>query len=259
VGADPSDESAWTELPVSDAGFTVPAFMADTSGVRQVWLDETHGYLPDGARELKERLIKAQHSYSWPRRYVMGIDPATHFTFDERKPMGLSKEYAYTDNDGDTLTIDENGVDDEATGWISDMSEDGFNITAANSVPLALNMLGYDRPKAGAAVHAKVGNSSYGYSADYLLGSSSRESLVAQAIANLLAVDSYDQRQDERKARDEERKARIAARDAARARLDEVIEYTHLHGITTLNADSLQIAVSEYKKAVAEVGAPSAP
>jgi hypothetical protein len=237
--------------------------------------------------ELSVTLEQARHSYSWPKRYLMGVPPGTYElqlsamnlsqelldlyygkteTSNERsKPVGLKEAHNYTDNDGDKLTIEENPDDDLAIAWVSDLSEDGFNVTVENSIPLALNVLGYDRPDAGAAVEAIVGRYGFGRNPNHISGKDSRDELLAQSIANLLAIDAYDQRAAERKAEEEAKAARVAeqmararAKELARQKLTEVVDYVAMHGVNRLHADSLQIAVSDYKKAVDEVGAPSA-
>lgn len=202
---------------------------------------------------LQRRINDAWHNYSWPRRYVMGIDPATHFTFDERKPMGLTKNHEYTDNDGDSILVREAAWAEgnvvallEATDSVSNESASAY-INAVDSIPLALNVLGYDRPS---AEFAAAGATTYnGQSANRTIPSSKqqRDRNVVEALDLLIGADIYDQRTAEREARDE-----------ARTKLAEAVDHVARNGVSRVNADTLQIAVADYKKAVDAVGEPSA-
>lgn len=163
--------------------------------------------------------------------------------------MGLTKEYEYTDNDGDTLTIDENDCDDKAIAWVSDMSSSGFNVTAENSVPLALNVLGYDRPDLERGECAtRVG----GYFAQgaVIRDQIERDELMATAASALKSIDFYDQGVAARRAEEAERQKRVEAKEAARRKLLDLTDEVSTRGVNPLRADALQIAVADYKKAI---------
>lgn len=195
--------------------------------------------------------------------------------------MGLTEEHRYT-NDGRKLTV-ERSIDDDRSVYIN-VGEGSYGagiwLDFADTVPLALNVLGYDRPELGDEA-ASWSGATFCYS---VVASSSdhRDELPAQAAANLKAVDLYDQslakkQADEEAAakaaealkakayaeikatqakRDAERDKRIAAKEAARMELHDLTRDAFALGVTASRADTLAEAVTKYKAAVAAVGAP---
>jgi hypothetical protein len=229
-----------------------------------LWPDEVNAI----SRRLAERWLDSQYSYSMPSRWLIGC---TNPNVDERsKPVGLTTNHKYTDRDGDTIEASE--ADSWAEGDVvallkatdSDSGESAsVYVTPENSIPLALNVLGHDRPHVLSNFETIVG----GYkAAGVVIGSTEmRDKTLANAIAYLKSVDRYDQRVAERKAEEEakaareaEQAARVEAKEASRQRLAEVVGHVAVHGIDRVRADALQIAVADYKKAVDAVGAPSA-
>jgi len=215
-----------------------------------------------------------------PQTFVTGIDPAkwdaavgphwwpqsvelpsnTSTSNERSKPVGLTRDHKYTDNDGDTLLIAEADEDEPlAIAWIDKLSNPcGFNVTVENTVPLALNVLGHDRPTLGDwALSSTV----------VVRGDGHREELLAQAAANLRAIDLYDQHVVKKKA-DDEAAAKAAEIAAAKARVEvanrEIAE-RHLRkakdaynnaiidayrwGVSPASTATLQSALSAYETA----------
>jgi hypothetical protein len=113
--------------------------------------------------------------------------------------VALTKSYKYIDNDGDEITVS------EAPEWVAnivatlearDVDEDEgatVYVTSRDSVPLALNMLGYDRPEDGPLMPASVSvDDAVAFLAD---SQAARDLQVKNAAALLMAVDAYDKRQ----------------------------------------------------------------
>lgn len=216
-----------------------------------------------------QQWLDAIENYAMPSRHFIGLDPAN---INERsKPVGLTTHHKYTDNDGDTIEAF------EASSWAREDAlallkatdnESGESasvyVSSANSIPLALNVLGHDRPEAGTMVQATVGHSSAAFSGTYITGNDKRAALLAEAIARLLAIDAYDQRLAERKAEEEaaakreaEHKKRVDAKEFARKKLLDLTMTVADFGATPDRADELIAAAKDYKAAVAAVGAPS--
>lgn len=105
--------------------------------------------------------------------------------------MAITKSYTYSDHSYDTIEVS-NCIGD-ANAYISPMDE-GVYVTTKNSVPLALHMLGHDRP---VDEPVSTGRFEVGTSVAFIPDSNfDRNELANEAAALLLAVDAYDQRQD---------------------------------------------------------------
>lgn len=119
--------------------------------------------------------------------------------------MAVTREYTYSDNDFDTIEVSQGGG--IGTAYISPMDE-GFYVTPKNSVALALNMLGHDRP---VDEPVSTGRFEVGTQSAFLANSAEeRNKMLDAAAALLLAVDATDRRQ-ERLATAEKRRESAAA------------------------------------------------
>jgi hypothetical protein len=194
--------------------------------------------------------------------------PGSNSTNNERsKPVGLTTNHKYTDNDGDTIEASE--ADSWAEGDVvallkatdNDSGESAsVYVTPEYSLSLALNVLGYDRPSAKPYA---AGSTSYnGKSANRSIPSSKsvRDAHIAEAIDLLIGADIYDPREAERKAREAERLAANEAKKArdaklatelgvARERVRRISESVAYYGITAVRADELAEATAKYKAA----------
>jgi hypothetical protein len=187
----------------------------------RLWFGEsTPPPVPDLSAKVA-RMVSDAYLGNFRQRWAIGFDQKT---FNERsKPMGLTKDHEYTDNEGDAIRVEAadplDARDAVAFLNIKQVDDDeGFYVLPAFSIPLALNVLGYDRPSAAQfSFVAEVGNYTAGKTAP--TGQYSRDALLAEAIASLRAVDAYDQRQVERKAK-EDAKAKAEAEAAAKAKRD---------------------------------------
>ncbi|MDR6794334.1 hypothetical protein J2X12_002929 [Pseudarthrobacter oxydans] len=245
------------------AGFAneTPAWLRN-----DLWPDEYNRCLQphiSNIDRMVERLARDQYS-NFRQRWMTGIDPQT-FPINERsKPMGLTTSHKYTDNDGDTIKVS------EADSWAksdvvalleatdSDSGESAsVYVTPEYSVPLALNVLGYDRPHILSNFETVVGNST---SLGVVINSSEmRDKTLANAIAYLKSVDRYDQRTAERKA--EEEAAAQAKRDAeyakqkqesydrAKRSYADAIRDQFATGINAESTAKVQAALSAYETA----------
>lgn len=262
VGTDPNDARAWTPLSaeLQSTGFVIAGAHAwSTSGV------QPH---VDKVNEIVANLKKASEAalyYGYPgQRYVLGIDPAK--TSERSKPLGLTKEHTYTDNDGDTLTVEENHEDDVAIAWVSSVSPHGFNVTAENSVPLALNALGWDKPTLEEeffSLPTKVG----GHIANNEIPKSpeDRDKQLAEAVDRLRGIALYDQlegRKAERVAQREKHAQEAEAKRKAdyeaskkeslertKAAFEQAAVEAALGGASAESAAKVQMALSAYETA----------
>lgn len=210
---------------------------------------------PSGASFVDGRIVYDEatrdhlaSNFCIPQTFMVGIDPAA--SNERSKPMGLNKEHVYKDQDGDKVTASF-AVPDYATATLT--VDDGDTacayVSKADSVPLALNVLGYNRPQHSGvgSVRASVNGIT---TTGYLPASQTlRDQRFAEAIAGLLAVDVYDQREASRKA-DEER-ARKLTEDlvAAQQKLRGISEDVADHGVTAFRADELAKAAAVFKAA----------
>jgi hypothetical protein len=208
---------------LTDAGWTEVGYTSRDG----IWFDESHEFRAADLTALQDRINKAATECSWPsQRWMTGVGPhwwpqsvelpgntsSAGITINERsKPMGLTKEHAYKDNFGDAVKVSHE-VGDNFPLIETDDGAGGVYIDAETAVPLALNVLGHDRPSLGdLALTSTV----------VVRGDGHRDELLAQAAANLRAIDLYDQHVAKKKA-DE-----VAAAEAARghdARLTRVKE-----------------------------------
>lgn len=196
-----------------------------------------------------QRWMDAVENYAMPSRHIVGIDEPT---FNERsKPMGLTKDHNYTDSDGDTITaqtVDSDSATERGATTLLCAGGGGTYVEAAAAIPLALNVLGYDRMGKLGGFETTVGV----YVSHGVLVNSQekRDRALAIAVANLKSIDRYDQRADERRAAEEANAAALEAKEAARRRLNEAAGRISAGVVTDLNVDTLQIALADYKKAV---------
>jgi hypothetical protein len=237
------------------AGFAneAPAWLRN-----DLWPDEYNRCLKpyvSAIDQIVDRLAREEYS-NFRQRIVLGFDPAN---INERsKPVGLTKEHSYTDNDGDKLTVEENPDDDLAIAWVSHLSENGFNVTAENSVPLALNILGYDRPSSAPYVAGPTTYNGRTANRSIPTSKSTRDAHVAEAIDLLIGADIFDQREVERK----EFEAKAAAKrdaeyakhkqesfDHAKQSYADAIRDQIASGIDAESAAKVQAALSAYETA----------
>ena len=250
------------------------------------------GWKPAGfANETPAWAQSAIDYYSGPpQRWVAGMPPVIttplknlsqemldlYFgktTRNERsKPVGLTKEHVYkVDADGRELSI-EGSVRDPRSAYISVLNRKTSRGAAiwldhADTIPLAINVLGYDRPS---AERNAAGPTTYnGHTAHATIPSSQerRDANVALAIDYLRGADIYDQRQAELEAEEKAKAAReweekvasernareAAARERAAERAKEayvsaIIEQ-HQTGVTAESVAKVQAALSAYETA----------
>lgn len=130
--------------------------------------------------------------------------------------MGLTKEHHYEDADGDTILVQDISASSAkrrgATALLQ-AAGGGTFVEPGNSVPLALNVLGYDRPGAGDG--SSVSADGFFVPGIRIQGDAQRAELAAKAISYLKSVDIYDQQAAERKAKEAEEAAAKAAELAA--------------------------------------------
>lgn len=108
--------------------------------------------------------------------------------------MALSKRHEYIDEVGDIISI-ESAVKDAAIAYVeveSEFSTVGVSVTTRSSVPLALNILGYNRP---GDEQVSTGRFEVGDAGAFIASSeAARDRQVRTAAALLTAVDAYDKR-----------------------------------------------------------------
>lgn len=231
---------------------------------------------PPGASFVNGRIEYDKVTRNWltanhviPQRWVTGVLPLDELstvakslsqemldlyfgktTCNERsKPVGLTKDHVYKDSDGDSLTARNAGND--GTVLITEVSADGAYVSKADSIPLALNVLGYDRMGKLGGFETTVG----GYVSHGVLVNSQekRDQALAIAVGNLKSIDRYDQRADERRAAAEAKKAydakRVADLEAATKKLRSLSETVADFGATAIRAEELAEAAAKYKAA----------
>jgi hypothetical protein len=172
----------------------------------------------------EQQWLDAIENYAMPSRHFIGLDPAN---INERsKPVGLTTSHKYTDNDGDTIEVNAahhggDGVTAVLKATDSDSGEyASVYVNAVDGIPLALNMLGHDRPHILSNFETTVGEATH--HGVVIVSTEHRDRTAAAAIAYLKSVDRYDQRQAERKAKED---AKAKAEAAAKAKRDA--EYAH--------------------------------
>jgi hypothetical protein len=125
--------------------------------------------------------------------------------------MALTKDHKYIDSDCDTIEdqtpADEAVEEDGALGLVYLPNTGGTYILPKFSVPLALNVLGHDRP---VDERVSTGRFDLGGATAYIADNqAARDHQVNLAAALLTAVDAYDQRAT-RLATAEERRQKAA-------------------------------------------------
>lgn len=175
---------------------------------------------------LSEAIGVMARECSLPWRYMTGLGSDGKFevtlptsnasTPNERsKPVGLTKEYRYDDPHNSRRLEIERSIDDNQGVYINVSnkaigSSAGIWLRHEDTVPLALNVLGRNRPELGEWALA---------STVVVRGDGHRDEVLAQAAANLRAIDLYDQHLVKKKA-DEEAAAKAAEIAAAKARVE---------------------------------------
>ena len=252
----------WKLIGSTTDGITATESFSLSSDRAALWFGKESPLPESDLREhIQRMIIDAYCGYS-SQRYMLGIDQAT--TNERSKPMGLTKDHRYTDNDGDYIEVRKphNDPDGTVAHVATNDDEAGAYVTSNTAVPLALNVLGYDRPSS--ELYAEGSTQYNGKSANTPIPSSQeqRDANVALAIDYLRGADIFDQRVAEREAKAAERaayvaehEARIEAKEVARTKLAELADLVASDGVTRVRADALQIAVTDYKKAVDAVGA----
>lgn len=201
--------------------------------------------------------------YGMPQRCLTGINPAKWDAaiIDERsKPVGLTKEHVYTDEDGDTIEVQKKN-EGEPHAVIGVKDESYAYIQPEYSIPLALNVLGYDRPSAKpyAAGPTKYRDATAN---EAIPGSQiARDTNIAKAIDLLIGADIYDQRIAKRKADEDAKveadKAALASYvkhkqesfDRAKLAYADAIRDQIASGIDAESAAKVQAALSAYETA----------
>jgi len=109
--------------------------------------------------------------------------------------MTLTKRHEYVDSDGERIGVDNaEGNPDDTIAWLDTDPEgtsDGFYVDVRSSVPLALNILGHDRPDDDPLATRFAVESSVAHIAST---QSARDIQLNLAAALLKAVDGYDRR-----------------------------------------------------------------
>ena len=127
------------------------------------------------------------------QRFMAGAIPVT---LNERsKPVSLTKYHTYTDNEGDSIRVEHDGPEGVVAYLDIDQVDgnDGVYVTPEFSIPLALNVLGYDRMEALGGFTTTIGEAT---SHGVLVSSPQhRDRVLSIAVAYLKSVDRYDQRE----------------------------------------------------------------
>lgn len=133
--------------------------------------------------------------------------------------MTLTKDYNFTDNDGDYLYVEEPDTDVADAAAFVRTSSIGFNVDPKLTAQVALLILGHDRPDDDPlATKFEVGvEAAYIASTQY-----DRDRQLNIAAAMLMAVDGYDRRAVRLATAEERRKAAAKSLTAVvlRLRLD---------------------------------------
>lgn len=231
------------------------------------WSDESDG---DKLWAIQDAVNRATVDYWWsiPQRVMAGTGPnavnqalqfinnhSDKLRDNERsKPMGLTKEHVYKDTENDRTLRIEDSVSDPQAPYINVAGKGsgaGIWLDRADTIPLALNVLGFDRMGKLGGFETTVG----GYVSHGVLVNSQekRDQALAIAIANLKSIDRYDQRADERKAAEEAKKAHdaklIADLESTKQKLRELSETVADFGVTAIRAEELAEAAAKYKAA----------
>lgn len=253
VGTSLDDKSAWTELPVRDCSYSFSE-----------WGESNLQPYTSAIDQMVARMAREEYG-NFRRRWATGGHPQAFkrnvkdSIINERsKPVGLTKRHEYIDSDGDKVTASY-AVPAGATAClqVEDCDTACAYVSKTDSVALALNVLGYDRPgTAQSSFVAEVGNYTAGQATPG--GQHSRDALLAEAIAKLQAVDSFDQREVERK----EFEAKAAAKrdaeyakhkqdsfDRAKQAYADAIRDQIAVGINADSAAKVQAALSAYNTA----------
>lgn len=209
-------------------------------------------------RVLEKQLTEQLLGYS-PQRWITGIAPPT----ERSKPLGLTKEHTYTDNDGDYIEIDATTSTPESVAMLTVTNNDSGRLASAyigksDSIPLALNALGWDRPDVTARSWPKtvVGNETSDMPIPRKIDE--RDRLHALAIECLRAVDIYDQRVAQRKQHEEEAEAKRKAEyeaskkesfERAKEAYADAIRDQIAAGIDADSTAKVQVALSAYETA----------
>jgi hypothetical protein len=187
------------------------------------------------------------------RRWMTGIDPQTFPKVDERsKPVGLTTSHIYTDQDNDSIEVTQTS---NAVACVTVNGGRAAYVKAEHSVPLALNVLGHDRPHSLTDYKATVGGQS-AYSVT-IESQAQRDRALAGAIASLKSVDRYDQKAAQRKAEAEAQAKRDAeyakqkqeSFDRAKQAYADAIRDQIASGIDAESAAKVQAALSAYETA----------
>lgn len=185
------------------------------------------------------------------QRWITGIAPPT----ERSEPLGLTRDYTYDDGDNAYISVHPKEGDEPEDVVALIEAPDGVMpyVRAKDSVPIALNILGRDRPTPGASVMVAVGRHAAGYTSDAISGSDSRDRLLVAAIANLLAIDAYDQRCAESKA-EAKRKAdyeasKLESLNRSKAIFEQTLTAAALGGASAESAAKVQMALSAYDTA----------
>lgn len=233
----------------------------------------------DGYMDVLRREAQALAEYSMPSRHLIGMSPEPgtleltlsnlspelidlyYGTTTERsKPLGLTKDYEYPDFEGDAIkamSIDDD-IDARGAALVVSAPAGGAYVDPKHALPLAINVLGYDRPS---AERFEAGPTEYnGHKANRLIPSSQslRDANIAEAIDLLIGADIFDQREAgraeaaaKRKAEQEAqtRAARQSSLNKAKAIFEQAAAAAALSGASAETAARVQAALSAYETA----------
>lgn len=229
----------------------------------------------DGFETPEQAAAYATENYCIPQRLLVGAEPGSreiklsqlelsqelidlYFgkTTERSKPLGITRDYVYDDEDGAYIATHpkEGGKPEDVVALIE--VPDGVMpyVRASNSVPLALNILGYDRPSAELFA---AGPTTYnGHTANRVIPSSQgdRDAAVAEAIDLLIGADIFDQRQAGKAATEAKRKAeyeasKLASLNRTKAIFEQTLAAAALDGASAESAAEVQAALSAYETA----------
>lgn len=233
-------------MPDAPTGWLLPIIDGDLLAIQDRVNKVAHDFTIPA--HIHDNTATCDCQWGFRRRFILGADATI---INERsEPVGLTKEHVYKGRDGDKVTASF-AVPDYATATlkIEDCDTACAYVSEADSIPLALNVLGYNRPP---SAHGGAGPTSYrGHEADTAIPGSqtTRDKNVALAIDLLLGADIFDQRQAAFKAEEANRAKLADDLVAAQKRLRGLSESIADYGVTAYRADELADATAKYKAA----------
>ncbi|MBT2587986.1 hypothetical protein [Arthrobacter sp. ISL-95] len=244
----------------------------------------------DGFATPEQQAADAREKYCIPQRFLAGMapnsieltmadlspealelyygSPATRAVLgnespnERSKPLGLTKDHKYTDSDGDAIEVSapHNAPEGTVAHLLIEQGGDdgvGVYVDASTSVPLAINVLGYDRPSAG---RSAAGATRYnGHEVNRMIPGNhdERDANVAEAIDLLRGADIFDQREASKAAAagaEAKRKAdyeasKLESLNRAKSSFEDALTLAALDGASAESAAMVQAALSAYETA----------